>query len=140
MGRRYRNDKIIVSTPRGQIIQRTYTRGQNKGQVYLRIEWNDSFGPQQTEHFSKAQKFVDSEVLRYCDPLVPMRTGLLKRSGILGTLVGSGEVSYVAPYARRQYYNGRSNGKRGRKWFERMKASHGETIRKGAARIAGGGR
>lgn len=129
-------DRIVISTPRGQIIE-TRTRS---GHVTTRLEWAPGFGQTYTGRFNKAQKFVDSEVLRYCDPLVPFRTGTLKRSGTLGTTIGSGKVRYIAPYAKRQYYNGRSNGRRGRKWFERMKASHGETIRKGAARIAGGER
>ena len=31
-------------------------------------------------------------------------TSMLMRSGELGTVIGSGKVSYIAPYARRLYY------------------------------------
>ena len=57
------------------------------------------------------------------------------KSGQLGTVIGSGSMEYLAPYARRQYYEnaGQSGGNRGKLWFERMKASKKETIRKGAA-------
>ena len=41
------------------------------------------------ESGGKVQKFIDSEVLRRCDPYVPMDTGSLKRSGITGTVIGS---------------------------------------------------
>lgn len=53
----------------------------------------------------KVQKIVDSEVLRRCDPYVPFRTGALKKSGILGTKIGSGEVVYNAVYAHENYYH-----------------------------------
>lgn len=49
------------------------------------------------KRFSKAQKVLDSEVLRRCDPYVPMDTGMLKKSGILGTVIGSGKIVYTAP-------------------------------------------
>lgn len=77
--------------------------------------------------------------MRKCDPYVPMQTGMLKKSGILGTVIGSGIVEYTAPYARRQYYINGGNGlegtsqggKRGKLWFERMKANHkAEILRK----------
>lgn len=48
----------------------------------------------------RVQKALDSEVLRRSDPYVPMRTGALKKSGIIGTKIGSGLVQYVAPYAK----------------------------------------
>lgn len=79
-----------------------------------------------------AQKRLDSEVLRYADPYVPMRTGMLKDSGISGTVIGSGEVVYNAPYAKKQYYHGRiakGSALRGRYWIDRMKADHLEDLR-----------
>ena len=58
------------------------------------------FGPK----YSKAQKFIDNEVLKDCTPYVPMRTGFLFKSGITGTSIGSGKVIYSAPYAKKVYY------------------------------------
>ena len=83
---------------------------------------------------TEKQKIIDSEVLRMCSPLVPLRTGTLERSGTLGTLIGSGEVKYIAPYARRQYYNTATtrsyDPRRGGKWFERMKTANKDRIKK----------
>ncbi len=94
------------------------------------------------KRFSKAQKVLDSEVLRRCDPYVPMDTGMLKKSGILGTVIGSGKIVYTAPYARRQYYTNKGMGRQGTRkrssrnhkglrgayWFERMKADQKDDI------------
>lgn len=91
------------------------------------------------------QKFVDSECLRRCDRYTPKDTGELIRSGIRGTVIGSGELVYTAHYARKNYYSNSGHGAsgtarvglRGRLWFERMKAAHVHTILAGAAQIAG---
>lgn len=86
----------------------------------------------------KTQRFVDSEVLRRCDPLVPFKSGSLKKSGITGTRLGSGQVRYTAPYARYQYYAGRVSVTRGRKWFQRMKSEQGQAILEAAQRMLKG--
>lgn len=94
----------------------------------------------------RVQKFIDNEVLRQSEPYVPMLNKDLIRSGPINTKIGSGEVIYRTPYARRQYYENAGMGKegmskggrRGKQWFERMKANHREQILAGAARIAGG--
>ena len=102
--------RFQISTPRGTLYQ---TRNKN-GKTTVRLSWEQGFGPKYSNGFSKAQEFIDSECLRYCDPLTPRRTGYMIKSGQLGTVIGSG-------------------GNRGKLWFERMKASKKETIRKGAA-------
>ena len=38
------------------------------------------------------------------ESLTPRRTGMLIKSGTLGTVIGSGEIEYLAPYARQQYH------------------------------------
>lgn len=80
----------------------------------------------------KVQKYIDSEVLRLSDPLIPLDTAILKGSGIRSTVIGSGEVKYNTPYAKRQYYTNAGSGRRGRLWFVRMKADHLEQILKNA--------
>lgn len=57
-----------------------------------------------TPRYTAAQKFLDNEVVKDCSPYVPMRTGDLMRSGILGTKLGSGKVNYIMPYAKAMYY------------------------------------
>ncbi len=92
-----------------------------------------------SQQIGKAQRFVDSEVLRRSDPFVPFRTGSLKRSGIVATRIGSGVVQYNAVYARRQYFMGKSTGKRGRKWAKRMWMTNKKDIIAKAKNILKGG-
>lgn len=129
------NNKIVVKTPRGQIVQ---TKNGT-----AKLEWNKEFGAEKTEQFSKAQKFLDSEVLRTTAPYVPFRTGTLMKSGQLGTVIGSGEVVYNSPYAARQYYSTAQSrpydAQRGSMWFERSKADHKEEWIRGTKKIAGDG-
>lgn len=107
------------------------------------VEFGSDFPKRKDENFSQAQKYIDSEVIKHSDQYVPFRHGNLKKSGISGTVIGSGVVEYTAPYARQQYYtNGGygedglnaakgTKGLRGKMWFERMKADHKEDILKG---------
>ena len=46
-----------------------------------------------------AQTFVDSEVIRYCDPKVPFETGMLKDSTLAASVIGQGTIVYDTPYA-----------------------------------------
>lgn len=141
--------KKYIETPRGRIIQ--------VGNQKAELIWSPEFQPKWNERFNNAQSYVDSEVLRLSEPYVPFQSGMLKLSGQLGTVIGSGLVVYNAPYARYQYYGmvmvGRApkqltdtpltyHGapKRGKLWFERCKADHKEQILRGAAKIAGGGK
>jgi hypothetical protein len=126
----------VIETPRGSIITTKAGRA--------RLVWNTNFQPKWQRRYSAAQAFVDSEVLRLSEPYTPLRTGMLVKSGTLGTDVGSGMVEWIAPYAKAQYYSPRKPGRetgplRGNFWFQRMKSAHGRTITAGARRIAGGG-
>lgn len=131
---------LTITTPRGTVFTTTLKTGKTKAT----LEWNPGFGREYTGNFTQAQKFVDSEVLRFCSTRVPFQTGMLEKSGILGTEVGSGEVRYIAPYAAFQYYKTADsriyNGNRGAHWFERGKAVERARILQGAQRLAGGGK
>lgn len=104
----------------------------------VRLCWSSMFGRERSNMMNLKQKIVDSEVLRYCAPLIPFRTGALTRSGTTGTVIGSGKVQYTTPYARFQYYQtaqSRSYDRnRGAKWFERMKTAHKQDIQWAAKR------
>lgn len=89
----------------------------------------------------KVQQYIDSEVLRLDEPFVPKDTGELIQSGIKNTEIGSGEVKYNTPYARRWYYmpaHFQEAPQRGNYWFERMKQQYKNQILQGAKRIASG--
>ena len=56
--------KIVVETPRGKIIQ---TKSKN-GTIVAELKWKPGFGSEYSAKYNQAQSFVDSEVLRLCDP------------------------------------------------------------------------
>lgn len=97
------------------------------------------------------QKYIDRRVIDLCAPYSPFQTGQMQKSATLGTVIGSGEITYNSPYARFLYYgkvwvspkNGSTWAKRGERkvvtakllkydgaprrgsyWFERMKQAH----------------
>lgn len=92
----------------------------------------------------RAQKWLDNEVLKDCQPYVPMRSGNLMNSGISGTTLGSGEVIYNAPYAHRMYYGVNFNFSKAKhpkacaQWFEKAKSVKKKDWLDGAQRIASG--
>lgn len=93
------------------------------------IRWNNGAPPTQ-ESFGKLQIYIDNTVVRHMDAYVPMRTGMLKKSVILGSRMGSGELVFIAPYAHKRYYsqNGRLVGKRGSRWFQRLWAARRDAV------------
>lgn len=104
------------------------------------LEWNGK----PTLNREQAQYWVDIEVLKRCEPYVPMEHKNLIRSGIDNTTPGSGQVQYMTPYARRWYFEpARFSGApfRGNYWFERMLSNGGmEAIRRGLVKKLTGGR
>lgn len=127
-----------ITTPKGAVIQAKTKNGTVKAE----LQWNPGFSAKWNGRSTAAQKYVDSEVLRLSSRYVPLRTSMLQKSGILGTEIGSGEVSWIAPYASKQYYetaDTRSyDPQRGGHWFDRMKADHKAEIIDGAKRRMGG--
>lgn len=113
-----------IETPRGVLVR--------VGKTSCRLTWNPGFAPQMSQRYESAQHFLDTAVLELSEPYMPLRTKMLIRSGILGTVVGSGEVVWIAPYAASQYYNTADtrpyDAQRGGHWFARMKADHGPAI------------
>lgn len=116
------------------------------------------------ETVGKAQKYVDSSVLRLCSPKLPFLNGILEKSGVKHTVIGSGLVQYDTPYARFLYYGklmvGAKTGSararqdeikvltdvdlkyngaptRGAFWFERMKKESKDDILNGVKRLVG---
>lgn len=50
-----------------------------------------------------AQKYLDNRVLQDSNVFVPFRGDKLRESGTNGTVIGSGEVKWISPYAHYQY-------------------------------------
>ena len=133
-------DMFVLQTPKGELVK---VKTKN-GMVKMQIRWADGFGSKMTEKIQGVQAYIDSETLRLSDPYVPKDTGILKHSGIMHTQIGTGEVRYRTPYARRWYYmpanfaegsgSGMNTTGRGNYWFERMKREHKQRILEGAKR------
>jgi hypothetical protein len=120
-----------IDTLRGSVVQTKHGRAE--------LVWHTSMKPKYERAYSEAQKYVDSEILRLCEPYIPLKTSMLIKSGILGTVAGSGEVKWIAPYARYQYYlpeprktRSSPDPNRGSYWFERMWIAHGRAVLAGA--------
>ena len=64
----------------------------------------------------QAQRYMVSEVRRKTDPYVPLLNGPLKNTAV----EHENSIEYVTPYARRQYYEHKGDGLRGREWDKRM--------------------
>lgn len=85
---------------------------------------NQRFG---ASAIGQAQKILDTQVLKDCEPYVPMQSGALKDSGITGTTIGSGTIKYQSKYAAAQYYGMPNKSTNAHpmaimRWFEACKA------------------
>lgn len=107
------------------------------------LELNSSLLTKTNRAAQEAQRFIDSECLRHCAPLLPRdNDAILTQSGIIHS---QGEIRWETPYARRWYYmpanfqEGEGSGMktvgRGNYWFERMKQQHKNQILKGAQKV-----
>jgi hypothetical protein len=117
-----------IKTPRGEI----FTVRHKNGSTTSRIKWVEGLGNGLIASFDSAQIRLDQEILRGCSKYVAKRTGVLEKSGALGTTPGSGMIRWIAPYAHDVYYRHYtgSNGDplRGGQWFPRWKAAHGRAV------------
>jgi len=99
----------------------------------------------------KAQKYFTHQVRRMCDKYVPFDKGPLKNTAV----EDAGSITYVQPYAAKNYYSNRGNGTqgmskqgkrnglnvnclRGPYWDKRMWVTHGDAIISAVATYVGG--
>ena len=79
------------------------------------------------EQARKTQAGLDSLILSDSNYFCPIKTGTLQKSAIINSRIGSGELVWRTPYARRQYYDYHKppyqpNPNACGKWFEAAKA------------------
>lgn len=82
----------------------------------------------------KAQKFFTHEVRRISDPYVPFLNGIMKNTAV----EKASSIEYVQPYARRQFYENRGDGLRGKEWIQRAWADRGDEIVRSVSNFVGG--
>lgn len=82
----------------------------------------------------KGQRFFTGEVRRLSDLYVPKKSGILKNTAIETAT----SITYNTPYARKQYYEHKGSGLRGKLWDVRMWADRGKEIVRSVAAFCGG--
>ena len=82
----------------------------------------------------KAQLFFTSEVAILSDPYVPFDKGNLKNT----RKIDKDKITYVQPYAKKQWNENKGKGLRGKEWCLRMWANRGKEIVKSVAKLVGG--
>ena len=75
----------------------------------------------------QVQAPLDALILQDSNFFCPIKTGTLQKSAIINSRLGSGELIWKTPYARRQYYDYHKppyqpNPNACGKWFEAAKA------------------
>ncbi len=88
------------------------------------------------ENFGPVHQRLNTLLLNYCEPYIPKKSGALIASG--GSNLGY--LSWSAPYAKKQYYENKGNGLRGRLWFDRMWSSRKGEIMSQINAFAKGGK
>ena len=74
------------------------------GELNITLKFSKQFAQKMNNRLDFVQKVVDQEVIKQTTPYVPYQTGMLAKSAVLHTVIGSGRVVYATPYARYLYY------------------------------------
>lgn len=80
-----------------------------------------------TQDIKRVQAPLDALIMADSNYFCPLKTGTLQKSAIINTQIGSGEIVWKTPYARKQYYEYskppyQPNPNACGKWFEAAKA------------------
>lgn len=77
-----------------------------------------------------AQAKLDTQVIKDSNVFCPQDEGTLRDSALLNSRIGSGEIRWATPYAKRLYYGVNFNFSRDKnpnaraKWFEEAKSRY----------------
>ena len=101
------------------------------------LTFDPDFDKHAQKHFEQMQDYVDKSCIMYMRDYVPVADKKFKNAGKMRAshkVEKPGVIINTEPRARREYYTnkGGSGGKRGKLWFECMKADHKNDILKGA--------
>lgn len=82
------------------------------------------FGRLGIQDRGKAQLFLMNDAYRRMSKYVPFRTGTLRDTVDLQPE----SITYLVPYARKQYYTNKGKGITGRWWRKRMMTAEGDQL------------
>jgi hypothetical protein len=70
----------------------------------LSLKWSKGFGNDMNSRFELAQREIDKDCIKLMKPYTPFKMGVLENSATIHTVIGSGQITQVTPYARYLYY------------------------------------
>lgn len=76
----------------------------NDGKLGITIKFSHKYSETLNARLELMQQACDNACIKYMTPYVPMQTGVLAKSALLNTVIGSGKIVYATPYARYLYY------------------------------------
>lgn len=112
--------------------------------VRVNINPDGMLGNAPAQRFYSAQKWLDNEVIKACNPYVPFRTGTLATSAIRHTVIGSGTIVYKTPYVNIVYdskgwnFNVNVHPLATDHWLDTVKPMYIDDWKNGVMKILGG--
>lgn len=70
----------------------------------LSLRWSKGFSNDMNSRFELAQREIDKDCIKLMKPYTPFKMGVLENSATIHTVIGSGQITQVTPYARYLYY------------------------------------
>lgn len=70
----------------------------------LSLKWSKGFSNDMNSRFELAQREIDKDCIKLMKPYTPFKMGVLENSATIHTVIGSGQITQVTPYARYLYY------------------------------------
>lgn len=74
------------------------------GAINAKIHWNPHFAKEMNQRAYRIQCVIDSDVIKFMTPYIPYQSGFLATKALtIPTVIGTGEVRQMGPYAHYQY-------------------------------------
>lgn len=102
------------------------------------LVFSPDFENKAKKNFAEAQDYIDGQCLKYLPDYTPIARKRFENYGKMSRSHKSpqpGLIINTEPKAREQYYTNKQSGRRGKYWFERMKADHKDDILKGLNKL-----
>lgn len=74
------------------------------GTINVKIHWNPQFAKEMNQRAYRIQCVIDSDVIKFMTPYIPYQSGFLATKALtIPTVIGTGEIRQLGPYAHYQY-------------------------------------